>query len=235
MKPFYTAIYIVLIVCLFSACSSTKKLVLKDDFAKKKLSSKWSVVNGDWSVKDSCLVGSRNSDDWGIILSRKKLPENYILTFSALPDSAANLFEIIANLKGEKFFGIMQNQLEESIELEDRSLYSKKNRIKEKTLVRTTGNIGQLPEIKYPNSYEWMHWKILRTGNQVYIWINDEDIISFTDKIDLLNTKGKFGFIISGKVRIKDICLYSVKEEEALPPKDFEGKPAIFHMFFFGE
>ncbi len=234
MKVLYS-IYIILIVCIFSACSSPKKLVFRDDFSKGKLSQKWDIVNGDWSVNNACLSGSRTSDDWGIILSRKKMPENYLLTFSALSDSAANLFEIIANLKGEKFFGIMQNQLEEAIKLEDRSLFSPENRIKEKTLVCTTGNIGQLPEINYPNSREWLHWKILRTGNHIYIWINDEDVISFTDKIDLLNTKGKFGFIISGKVQIKNIHLYSLKKEEALPPQNFEGRPLVWRMFLFGE
>ncbi|MDL2215004.1 hypothetical protein LJC00_02300 [Dysgonomonas sp. OttesenSCG-928-M03] len=215
------------------SCSSSQKIIFKDDFQKDKLDRKWKVENGDWTVQDGVMSGVRNQNGWGVILVNKKLPEDYILTFSAFPDSTAYFFEIILNLKKEKFLGILQNQMEQTIDLEDRSLFSPKNRIKQNKFVCTTGHIGALPEFDFQNQYDWLNWKIQKIGKMIYLWINDVEVMSFSDSDDLLNPKGKFGFIIHGKVQIKDVKLYETKKEASYPPTNFKGKPRKCIPFFF--
>jgi len=201
--------------------------VFQENFTKQQLSKKWNTVNGDWQVKEGTVIGTRNKE-WAILVSNKTLPENYILTFSTLVDPNAYLFEVIANLHEEKYVGILLNQLEDRVAIEDRSLYKHPAT----RYIESTGNIGKLPKVKFLMEYRWLDWKIQKAGNQLFVWLNNEAVIVYTDTAAILKAGGKFGFAVNGAVTLKNIALYKTKKEAALPPADFQMKNPFEKPFF---
>lgn len=212
--------------------NAQSKVVFKETFGKNKLQKNWLTVNGDWEVKDHMIHGSRDMN-WAILLCNKSVPENYILTFSSLVEPESNLFEVILNLNGPKFLGILLNQLEDRVAIEDRSLLL--NLDQRGSFIQSTGHIGTLPKVDRPKLYTWQNWKIQRTGNQFFIWINDEEVISFTDTRNFVKAKGQIGFAVSGKAFIKEVQLLSTKGDDALPPQNFIGKPPVKKIPFHFE
>lgn len=212
--------------------NAQSKIVFKETFGKNNLQKNWLTVNGDWEVKDHMLHGSRDVN-WAILLCNKSVPENYILKFSALVEPESNLFEVILNLNGAKFLGILLNQLENRVAIEDRSLLLNLNQ--RGSFIQSTGHIGIMPKVDRPKQDTWQNWKIQRSGNQFFIWINDEEIISFTDTRNFVKPNGQIGFAVSGKAFIKEVQLLKTKGEDALPPPDFKGKPPVKKVDFHFE
>lgn len=209
------------------------KSIFKETFEKKRVEKNWKIINGTWEVKDSLLQGTANAQ-WAIIISKKSLPENYILTFSALVEPETYLFEIMLNLHKEKFIGLLYNQLDKDIAFEDRSFYP--NLKKENYYIRTTGNVGRLPSVDNSKEYKWCDWKIQKSGNKIFIWINNESIIRYDDTTyNILKAEGKFGFAINGKATIKNIQLYQTKGHDSESPKDFTPKKKERKPFFVFE
>jgi len=81
----------------------------------------------------------------------------------------------------------------------------------------------------------WIDWKVQKTGNQIFIWMNDEEIISLKDTMGIVKPKGKFGFAINGKAKIKSVTLLKTKGEASLPPANFKGRALIKPSFSFSE
>lgn len=210
---------LILVILMFSACAS-QKIVHKDN-----LSNHWTQVEGDWDITDNYIVGTSESD-WIAILSDTKLPKEYILTFSVLPETGTMLFEVITGLDKEKYLGVMIYKIDGMVKIEDRSLFSSKNR--KDLLISTTGHIGEMPQVKYAMRYDWMEWKIQRTGGSLYLWIDGEPIIAYIPakkNSSILNKNGQFGFAAkAGTIRVKDINIYAPKKKSSLSPDGFEGK-----------
>ena len=213
-----------------------QKLVFKDEFKKKKLGRRWENINGTWNIQQNTLEGAKNSK-WAILLCKDDLPENYILSFSTLVGSVnTTLFEVMLNLNKEKYLGILLNQLDGNFAIEDRSLFPEEKAIEEGRYIETTGHVGMLPKVHNENKHVWLHWKIQKTNNEIYVWVNDESIISFAGISDITrNDKGKFGFAINGEAKIDNVKLFKTLKEASLPPSDFQGRKLIMPFFLFGE
>ena len=213
----------------FTANAQTK-LIFEESFKNNLHQKKWLTVNGSWEIKDQALYGSKDVN-WAILLANKPLPEDYILTFSAMAAPKTYLFEVMLNLNGSKFLGILLNQLESKVAIEDRSLFADlENR---GTFVHSTGHIGIMPKVGRAKQTDWQNWKIQRSGNQFFIWINQEAVITFKDKTGFVKPKGQFGFAINGEAAIKDLKVWQIKGEDALPPKDFKSPPLLKPFFVF--
>lgn len=206
------------------------KLIFEETFKMDQLQKQWFPLNGTWEIKDHTLYGSKDRN-WAIILSNKSLPKNYILSFSAMATPKTYLFEVILNLNGSKFLGILLNQLENKVAIEDRSLYADLEN--KGTFIHTSGHVGLLPKVQRAKQNDWQEWKIQRSGNQIFVWINQEEVISFKDSSDFVKPKGQFGFAFNGDGALKDLKLWSLKGEDALPPKDFKGLPLLKPFFIF--
>jgi len=207
------------------------KIVFEEAFANARLK-QWNQVNGNWEVnsKEKLVKGSKNSD-WAILTSKKELPDNYVLTFSTLVEPSAYLFEVMLNLQKEKYLGILYNQLEGRVAIEDRSFFV--NPEKGRGYIRTTGHIGKLPKVKMPMSEQWLDWKIQKTGTTFFVWINNEEIIKFTEPVEMIKNNGKFGFAINGSAQLKNVVLY--KQKKVAAPQGFTGKPYEQPFFLFSE
>jgi len=233
-KVIFTYTSIIFFTQIFSPSigHAQTKTVYKEQFKKNTLAKKWKVINGTWTVKNDNLYGTSDRE-WAIMLCKKSLPDNYILSFSTLTDPKAYLFEVITNLNDNKFLGILLNQLENRIAIEDREFFPKGNNMG--SYIHTKGYIGKLPKVAKASEAIWQHWKIQKTGNQLFIWINDEAIISFRDTHGIVKSKGKFGFAINGTSIIKFIELVKTKGDNSLPPADFKGRPLIKPTWSFSE
>jgi len=213
-----------------NTANAQRKLVFEENFKKNQLQKKWLTVNGKWEIKDQALYGSKDVN-WAILLANKPLPEDYILTFSAMAAPKTYLFEVMLNLNGSKFLGILLNQLEDKVAIEDRSLFADlENR---GTFIHTSGHIGIMPKVKRTRQHDWQDWKIQRSGNQFFIWINQEAVITFKDSSGFVKPQGQFGFAINGDAAIKDIKLWKLKGAHALPPEDFKSLPLLKPFFVF--
>lgn len=208
------------------------KVVYQEQFGDKSLSKNWRRVNGDWAIKSDTLYGKSNTE-WAVLLSKKSLPENYILSFSMLADPKANLFELITNLNDNHFLGILLNQLENRVAIEDRNFFPRGDEMG--SLIHTRGHIGKLPKVGKTAEAIWIDWKVQKTANQIFIWMNEQEIITYRDTSSFVKPKGKFGFAINGKAKIKSVTLSKTKGENSLPPRNFKGRPLIKPFFLFSE
>lgn len=230
MNLYKTSLFCVLTLAIASVANAQNKVIFKENFRKDNLQKNWLSLNGDWQVKDFSIQGNKDAN-WAILLCNKPLPENYILTFSSLAEPETYLFEVMLNLNHNKFLGILLNQFENRVAIEDRGLFA--NVGMSGSFIHSVGHIGTMPKVERPKEHTWQDWKIQRTGNQFFVWINNEAITFFNDSTDFVKTKGQFGFAINGKASIKDITLMKTKGESSLPPKDFKGKPRIKPFFVF--
>ncbi|THF51470.1 hypothetical protein E6C50_06825 [Flavobacterium supellecticarium] len=216
-----------------SGPKSDFKNVFQEEFTNVRLK-QWNQVNGNWEVdRNEKLVKGSKNNDWAILTAKKELPDNYILTFSTLVEPSAYLFEVMLNIQNEKYLGILYNQLEGKVAIEDRSFFV--NPEKERGYIRTTGHIGKLPKVKIPMSEQWLDWKIQKTGTTFFVWIDNEEILKFTEPAEMIKSNGKFGFAINGSAQLKNIKVYKTRNKGALPPEGFIGKPHEQPFFQFSE
>ena len=224
----YTITLGTIVLILLNSCRTVEKTVYSENFTQSQLTKEWNILTKEWTVSDGILYGNGTQPDWSILLNKKELPKDYILEFSSWIETDERLLEVILNLHEVKFVGLLMNYLEESVELEDRNLYDKEGNPD----IRTLENIGKFPEVTYPKKFSWNEWKIQKVGNQLFVWINGEEIVKLDGAINILKDGGQFGFATSGKVKIKDIQLKTSK----LPaPKNFVGKTDTNNFFLFGE
>lgn len=231
MNLFNTILLSFVISSTVQVANAQTKVIYKENFRKNSFEKNWLRINGNWEVKDQVVEGTKNSD-WAVLLCKKPLPVDYILTFSTLVDSSARLFEVITNLNGEKYLGVMYDQLEKKVAVEDRSLFADPAK---RGYIYTTGNVGKLPRVHKTIERIWLNWKVQKTGNQIFVWMNDAPVLSFTDTIGLVKAKGRFGFTINGKAIVKDIKLEKTRKKSSLPPENFIGMPEILPFFLFSE
>ena len=233
-KPIYkyTLLLISLLPLSLHHASAQSRVIYKEKSGEKSLYKNWRQVNGNWAFNNDTLQGERNKE-WAVLLSKKTLPKNYILRFSTLVDPKAYLFELITNLNDNHFLGILLNQLEHRVAIEDRAFFPKGNEMG--SLIQTKANIGKLPKVSKITEAVWIDWKVQKTGNQIFIWMNEEEIMMYNDTKGIVKPKGKFGFAINGTAKIKAVTLLKTKNEDSAPPKDFKGRPRIKPTFSFSE
>lgn len=224
------ALWIVLMAAISSPKSDYRE-VFREEFKNTRLR-QWKQVNGSWEVNTSekTLVGNKNKD-WAIVTAKKELPDNYVITFSTLVEPSAYLFEVMLNIQNEKYLGILYNQLEGRVAIEDRSFFV--NPEQKRGYIRTTGHVGKLPKVKILMPEQWLDWKIQKTGTTFFVWINNEEIIKFTEPAEMIKSNGKFGFAINGSAQLKNVVLY--KQKKVKVPEGFIGKPYEQPFFLFSE
>jgi len=233
-KPIFKYAFLLISLLPFSLhyASAQSRVIYKEESGRKSLSRNWQQVNGNWAFNNDTLQGKRNKE-WAILVSKKTLPKNFILSFSTLVDPKAYLFELITNLNDNHFLGILLNPLEHRVAIEDRGFFPEGNEMG--SYIQTKANIAKLPKVSKITEAVWIDWKVQKSGNQIFIWMNKEEIMMYNDTTGIVKPKGKFGFAINGTAKIKAISLSKTRNEDSLPPKDFKGRPRIRPTFSFSE
>ncbi|WP_219225232.1 hypothetical protein [Pedobacter antarcticus] len=221
----------VLTITISSVADAQTKSVFKENNWENKFDKRWLLMNGVVQAGTRELQISKDRN-WAILLNNTTLPENYILTFSTRVEPGTYLFELMLNLSGQHFLGILNNQLESRVAIEDRSLFANPDKVG--SYIHTTGHVGLLPKVELPAKFEaWQDWRVQKSGNQVFVWINGEEIITFKDTKGIMKAGGQFGFAVNGKASVSNVQLFKAVGDAAMPPLTFKGKPPVRTWFVF--
>ena len=190
---------------LIISCSGTLSTVNKDYRItnKSKLKSDWNFNPKEWSQQEDTLTGTGGPMHWGVILSKKKLPANYEITFKANM-TKESLFEIMLNLDKENYIRTYLYQINQNIIIgkgvfhKDTDEYGKRGG---PTLFKKA--------MKLENN-KWYPVKIKVTDNQLFFSVNDETFLECSIEKSNLSQQGNLGFITNGEVKVTDLIIKSL-------------------------
>ncbi|MBL0737339.1 DUF1080 domain-containing protein [Flavobacterium sp. GN10] len=197
------AIFLLLQLILIS-CSSTISTVKKQYTLNnsKELKSDWAINSKEWLLKNDTLTGNGSLSPWGVLVSKKQLPENYEIDFKVNMTNAS-LFEIMLNLDKGKYIRTYLYQIDQNIVIGD-GVYDKKD----DSYGKRGGKTLFRKPIKLENN-KWYSVKIKVKNNQLSFSVDDKTTLECSLEKSNLNQKGKLGFITNGEVKITDLKIKS--------------------------
>ncbi|WP_456315552.1 hypothetical protein [Pseudomonas shirazensis] len=200
--------YIVLITAslLISSCagtiSTTKKEYKITNSAKFK--SDWVFDTNEWVLENNTLTGKGGPMHWGVIESKKKLPQNYEIDLK-VNMTKESLFEIMLNIDKDKYIRTYLYQIDQNIVI-GKGTYKKGSNEYEK---RGGPTLFKKP-IKLENN-KWYALKIKVLNNQLSFSIDNETTLECSLEKSDLSQEGKLGFITNGEVKINDFKIKAIQ------------------------
>jgi hypothetical protein len=196
---------ILILQLLFISCSSTISTVKKEYTLNnsKELKSDWTINSKEWILKKDTLTGNGSLSPWGVLVSKKQLPENYEIDLK-VNMTGESLFEIMLNLDKGKYIRTYLYQIDQNIVIGD-GIYDKKD--------DSYGKRGGKTLFKKPMELEnnkWYYLKIKVLNNQLYFSVDNKTSIECSIEKSSLNQKGKLGFITNGEVKITGLKIKSL-------------------------
>lgn len=190
------ALFLLLQLFLIS-CSNTISTVKKEYTlsTSKEIKSDWTIDSKEWVLKNDTLTGNGSLSPWGVLVSKKQLPENYEIDLKVNMTNAS-LFEIMLNLDKEKYIRTYLYQIDQNIVIGD-GVYDKKD--------DSYGKRGGKTLFRKPMQLEnnkWYAVKIKVFNNQLFFSVDDKTTLECSLEKSNLNQKGKLGFITNGEVKI---------------------------------
>lgn len=196
---------ILILQLLFISCSSTISTVKKEYTLNnsKELKSDWTINSKEWILKKDTLTGNGSLSPWGVLVSKKQLPENYEIDLK-VNMKGESLFEIMLNLDKGKYIRTYLYQIDQNIVIGD-GIYDKKD--------DSYGKRGGKTLFKKPMELEnnkWYSVKIKVQNNQLFFSVDNKTSLECSLEKSNLNEKGKLGFITNGEVKITDLKIKSI-------------------------
>lgn len=193
------AVFLLLQFILIS-CSSTISTVKKEYTLNnsKELKIDWTINSKEWILKNDTLTGKGSLSPWGVLVSKKQLPENYEIDLKVNMTNES-LFEIMLNLDKGKYIRTYLYQIDQNIVIGD-GVYDKKD--------DSYGKRGGKTLFKKPMQLEnnkWYAVKIKVMNNQLSFSVDGKTSLECSLEKSNLNQKGKLGFITNGEVKITDL------------------------------
>ena len=167
------------------------------------LQSDWNLNPKEWSLEKDTLKGTGGPMHWGVIESKKKLPENYEIDFK-LNMTRESLFEIMLNIDKEQYIRTYLYQIDQNIVI-GKGVYHKKSDEYEKR--------GGPTLFKKPMQLEnnkWYSVKIKVRNNQLFFSVNKETFLECSLEKSNLSQQGKLGFLTNGEAKITDLTIRSI-------------------------
>ncbi|BDU25692.1 family 16 glycoside hydrolase [Flavobacterium sp. GSB-24] len=196
---------ILILQLLFISCSSTISTVKKEYTLNnsKELKSDWTINSKEWILKKDTLTGNGSLSPWGVLVSKKQLPENYEIDLK-VNMTGESLFEIMLNLDKGKYIRTYLYQIDQNIVIGD-GIYDKKD--------NSYGKRGGKTLFKKPMELEnnkWYSVKIKVQNNQLFFSVDNKTSLECSLEKSNLNQKGKLGFITNGEVKITGLKIKSL-------------------------
>ncbi|KRD58211.1 hypothetical protein ASE40_17915 [Flavobacterium sp. Root935] len=196
---------ILILQLLFISCSSTISTVKKEYTLNnsKELKSDWTINSKEWILKKDTLTGNGSLSPWGVLVSKKQLPENYEIDLK-VNMTGESLFEIMLNLDKGKYIRTYLYQIDQNIVIGD-GIYDKKD--------DSYGKRGGKTLFKKPMELEnnkWYSVKIKVQNNQLFFSVDNKTSLECSLEKSNLNEKGKLGFITNGEVKITGLKIKSI-------------------------
>jgi hypothetical protein len=193
------AVFLLLQFILIS-CSSTISTVKKEYTLNnsKELKIDWTINSKEWILKNDTLTGKGSLSPWGVLVSKKQLPENYEIDLKVNMTNES-LFEIMLNLDKGKYIRTYLYQIDQNIVIGD-GVYDKKD--------DSYGKRGGKTLFRKPMQLEnnkWYAVKIKVMNNQLSFSVDGKTSLECSLEKSNLNQKGKLGFITNGEVKITDL------------------------------
>lgn len=193
------AVFLLLQFILIS-CSSTISTVKKEYTLNnsKELKIDWTINSKEWILKNDTLTGKGSLSPWGVLVSKKQLPENYEIDLKVNMTNES-LFEIMLNLDKGKYIRTYLYQIDQNIVIGD-GVYDKKD--------DSYGKRGGKTLFRKPMQLEnnkWYALKIKVINNQLSFSVDGKTTLECSLEKSNLNQKGKLGFITNGEVKITDL------------------------------
>jgi len=197
----FLLLQLILISCSSTISTAKKEYTLNNS---KELKSNWTIHSKEWVLKNDTLTGNGSLSPWGVLVSKKQLPENYEIDLKVNMTNSS-LFEIMLNLDKGKYIRTYLYQIDQNIVIGD-GVYDKKD--------DSYGKRGGKTIFKKPMKLEnnkWYAVKIRVTNNQLYFSVDNKTYLECSLEKSNLNQKGKLGFITNGEVKIIDLTIKSLQ------------------------
>jgi hypothetical protein len=200
MKTKFTAI--LLLQLLLISCSGTIS-TLKKEYTfntSSSLKSNWNFNPKEWVLEKDTLTGNGGPMHWGVIESRKQLPENYEISFR-VNMTKESLFEVMLNLEKEKYIRTYLYQIDQNIVI-GQGVYHKNT----DEYGKRGGKSLFTKSMELQNN-KWYSVKIRVQNNQLYFSVDNKITLECSLEKSNLSQKGKLGFITNGETKITDLTI----------------------------
>lgn len=200
MKIKYLALFLLSLI-MTSCCgtiSTAKKAYTITETTP--LKSNWNFNSKEWLLKKDTLIGNGGPMHWGVIESKKKLPENYEIDLK-VNMTKESLFEIMLNINKEQYIRTYLYRIDQNIVI-GRGVYKKGSDEYEKrggpTLSKKTMQL---------ENNKWYDVKIKVQHNQLFFSVNNETFLECSLEKSNLSQQGKLGFLTNGEAKITDLTI----------------------------
>lgn len=196
---------LITIALLISSCASTISTAEKqyNITNTSKLKSEWNFNSKEWILASDTLTGSGGPMHWGVIESKKQLPENYEIDFK-VNMTKESLFEVMLNIDKEKYIRTYLYQIDQNIVI-GQGVYNKNSDEYNKR--------GGPTLFKKPMKLETNKWysvKIRVTNKQLYFSVDNETFLECSLEKSKLSQQGKVGFLTNGQAKIIDLTIKTI-------------------------
>lgn len=168
------------------------------------LKSNWNFNSKEWLLKKDTLIGKGGPMHWGVIESKKKLPENYEIDLK-VNMTKESLFEIMLNIDKEQYIRTYLYRIDQNIVI-GRGVYKKGSDEYEKrggpTLSKKTMQL---------ENNKWYDVKIKVQHNQLFFSVNNETFLECSLEKSNLSLQGKLGFLTNGEAKIIDLTVKNIE------------------------
>jgi len=141
---------------------------------------------------------------WGVIESKKQLPENYEIDFK-VNMTKESLFEVMLNIDKENYIRTYLYQIDQNIVI-GRGVYNKNS--------DEYGKRGGITLLKKPMKLEnnkWYQVKIRVSNNQLFFSVDNETFLECSLEKTKLSQQGKLGFLTNGEAKIIDLTIKNIE------------------------
>ena len=188
------------------SCSTTISTANKEYKITKvsRFKSDWDFNSKEWFLQKDTIIGTGGPMHWGVIESKKQLPENYEIDFK-VNMTKESLFEVMLNIDNEKYIRTYLYQIDQNIVI-GKGVYNKNSDEYDK---RGGPTLFKKP-MKLENN-KWYSVKIRVANNQLYFSVNNEIFLECSIEKSNLSQQGKLGFITNGEAKIIDLTIKTIE------------------------
>lgn len=188
------------------SCSTTISTANKEYKITKvsRFKSDWDFNSKEWFLQKDTIIGTGGPMHWGVIESKKQLPENYEIDFK-VNMTKESLFEVMLNIDNEKYIRTYLYQIDQNIVI-GKGVYNKNSDEYDK---RGGPTLFKKP-MKLENN-KWYSVKIRVANNQLYFSVNNEIFLECSIEKSNLSQQGKLGFLTNGEAKIIDLTIKTIE------------------------
>lgn len=187
-------VQVLLLSCSSIISTSKKEYKISESSA---LQSDWQYDGKEWFLEKDTLTGKGGPMHWGVIESKKKLPENFEISLKANM-TKESLFEIMLNSEKEQYIRAYLYQIDQNIVI-GKGVYKKGSDEYEKR-----GGPTLFKKAMKLENNKWYSIKIRSINNQLFFSVDDATTLECAIEKANLSQQGKLGFITNGEVKIVD-------------------------------